>query len=86
MVVSQASWVDEQPALLGVGDAAVVANETATSAFIVNASPVESNVDGVGGRVVVRAQEGLLIWLVAHNEVHDGMRGIVEVACKDLLL
>jgi hypothetical protein len=48
--------------------------EFASSAGIINASPVQGNVDGVCGRVMVRTKEGLLIRAVTNNKVHGGTR------------
>lgn len=39
----------------------------------IHAGSVQGNVDGVCGGVMVGPQQGLLIWAVAHDEVHDCM-------------
>ena len=40
--------------------------------LVIDAHPVEGDVDGVGGAVVVGLQEGLLVRPVPHHEVHYG--------------
>ena len=47
VVVSQASWVHQYPALLGALDRAVVPDKSAPATFKVDASMVECKVDGV---------------------------------------
>ena len=72
----------QHPAFLGVFDGAVVANESAATTFIINSRAVEGDVDGVGGRVVVRPQERLLVGTVSNHEVHDGAGRLKGVGRK----
>ncbi len=41
--------------------------------LIVNALPVQGDVDGEGGGVVVRPQRRLLVRTVTHHKIHDGL-------------
>ena len=51
-------------------------NSLASAALVVHPGVVKRDVDGVGGGVVVRPEEGLLVRAVPHDEVHDGARGL----------
>lgn len=73
MVVGQASRVHQHPALLGVRDGAVVADESAATALVVDAGMVERDVDGVGRCVVVRLQKGLFIRPIPDHKVHHSL-------------
>lgn len=70
MQVGQTSWVHEAPAFSRRLDGAVVSMETAASALEVCVLVVEGDVDGEGGRVVVRPKEGLSFRSVLHHKVH----------------
>ncbi len=48
MVVGQATGVHQHPAFLGILDGAVVADEPAPAALVIDACAVERDVDGVG--------------------------------------
>ena len=72
MIVGQTSRVHQHPALLGVRDGAVVADESTAAALVVDTGMVERDVDGVGGCVVVGLQIGLLVGPVPNDEVHQG--------------
>ena len=48
MVVGQTTGVHQHPAFLGILDGAVVADEPAAAALIIDAGAVERDVDGVG--------------------------------------
>lgn len=76
MVVREPARVHEHPPLLRVRDGAVVPDEPAPAALEVRPGVVQGDVDGVGGGVVVRTEEGLLVRTVADHEVHDGARGL----------
>ncbi len=84
MVVGQPTGVHQHPAFLGILDGAVVANEPASAALVIDAGAVERDVDGVGRRVVVGSEEGLFVWSVSHHEVHDGAGRLKMVGRKSL--
>lgn len=74
MVVSQSARVQQHPPLLRAGDGAVVADEVASAALIVDPDLVEGHVDSVGGAVVVRLEQGLLVRAIPDDKVHHGLR------------
>ncbi len=84
MVVGQTTGVHQHPAFLGILDGAVVADEPAAAALIIDAGAVERDVDGVGRRVMVGSQEGLLVRTVSYHEVHDGAGRLKMVGRKSL--
>jgi len=74
MIMSKASGMHQHPALLSIFQGTVVTDEFAAAALVVDVGVVQREVDGVGGAVVVRPQERLLIRTVAHDKVHEGTR------------
>ncbi len=82
MVVGQPTGVHQHPAFLSILDGAVVADEPAAAALIIDAGAVERKVDGVGRRVVVGSEEGLFIRSVSHHKVHDGAGRLKRVGRK----
>ena len=84
MVVGQTTGVHQHPAFLGILDGAVVADEPAAAALIIDAGAVERDVDGVGRRVVVGSEERLFVWTVSYHEVHDGAGRLKMVGRKSL--
>ena len=82
MVVGQTTGVHQHPAFLGILDGAVVADEPAAAALVIDAGAVERKVDGVGRRVVVGSEEGLFVRSVSHHEVHDGAGRLKMVGRK----
>lgn len=70
MQVGQTPWVHEAPPFPGRLNGAVVSMETTASALEVSVFVVEGDVDGEGGRVVVRPEEGLSVRSVLHHKVH----------------
>lgn len=86
MVVCKSPWMHQHPAEPSVCNAAVVADEPASTSLIVYFWSIESHVDGVCGGVMVWSQRWLLIWSVAHHKVHNRSRGVMEVSCEHQLL
>ena len=72
--MSQASGMHKHPALLGILEGTVVADELAAAALVVDVGVVQRDVDGVGGAVVMGPQEWLLVRAVSHDKVHEGTR------------
>ena len=68
MIVRQSARMDERPALARLGDAAVVAYETASAPFVVHADSIERNVDCVNGRIVMRHQSVLFTGSIPNNK------------------
>ena len=56
-----------------------IKDERSAPHLVVLAGVVHGDVDGEGGRVVVRLQIGLLRRLVAHHKVHDGLGRLMTV-------
>ena len=73
MKMSQGPRVHQHPSLLGVLNSALLPDKFAAATLVVNASVVESNVDGVDCGVVVRPQEGLPFWPVLDHK-HVGLQ------------
>ena len=71
VIMSQASRMHKHPALLCILQGTVVADEPAAAALVVDVGVVQRDVDGVGGAVVMRPQERLLIRTVSHDKVHE---------------
>jgi len=86
VLMRQLARVHDQVTELGVADGAVVAREAAAPSLVVFEGSVERNVDGVGGRVMVRLQLPLLVWLVSDHEVHGRIWRVVVVSCENFRL
>lgn len=74
MIVRQPPGVYQHPAWLRVCDRAIVSDEPAPSALVVDSRLIQGDVDGIRGRVVVRPQGRLLVRTIPHDEVHKRSR------------
>ena len=66
----------QHPTFLGVLNRTVLTDESAAASLVINSCAVESNVDGVDRRVMVRLQKRLPVWPVLDHK-HVGLQRLL---------